>query len=193
MAPARVPVRAAHRWRSSCESTDHFAPLNHKENRIMSADRTSPAVPETTSKYRPPSAVAGRGAAWIAAVILLSGFAAHAYWLAGGRAAGSDFEPLLPPLLAAAQAVTLTLGAAVLLLTRIGVIALRMPRWLLRIGPWVLSVIFAVAAFQSLLATTTRSGQDGWALLDFQGPLFLLLAGLCMIVAAAEHPDSRTR
>ena len=91
--------------------------------------------------------------------------------------------------LAAAQAVTLTLGAAALLLTRIGVIPLRMPRWLLRMGPWVLSVIFAVAGLQSLFATTTSSGQEGWALLDFQGPLFLLLAGLCMIVAAAEHPD----
>ena len=86
---------------------------------------------------------------------------------------------------------TLTLGAAALLLTRIGVIALRLPRWLLRIGPWALSVIFAVAGFQSLFATTTRSGQEGWALLDFQGPLFLLLAGLCIIVAAAEHPDRR--
>ncbi|MCA1699757.1 MAG: hypothetical protein LC790_12975 [Actinobacteria bacterium] len=135
MAPARGPVRAAHRWRSSCESTDHFAPIDHKENRIMSADRTSPPVPETTSKYRPPSAVAGRAAGWIAAVILLSGFVAYAYWLAGGSwVAGSDFEPLLPPLLAAAQAVTLSLGAAALLLTRIGVIALRMPRCLLRMG-----------------------------------------------------------
>ena len=160
----------------------------------MSADHTSPAAPETTSEYRPPSAVAGRAAGWIAAVILLSAFAAQAYWAAGGsRAAGSDFDPLLPPLLAAALAVTLTLGAATLLLTRIGAIALRMPRWLLRIGPWALSVIFAVAAFQSLLATTTRSGQDGRALLDFQGPLFLLLAGLCMIVAAADHPDRRAR
>lgn len=105
----------------------------------MSTDRTSPAVPETTSEYRPPSAVAGRAAGWIAAVIFLSGFAAHAYWVAGGWAAGSDFEPLLPPLLAAAQAVTLTLGAAALLLTRIGVIPLRMPRWLLRRGPWALA------------------------------------------------------
>ncbi len=158
----------------------------------MSADRTSPAVPETTSEYRPPSAVAGRTAGWIAAVLLLSGFAAHAYWLARGGA-GSDFEPLLPPLLAAALAVTLTLGAAALLLTCIGAIPLRMPRWLLRIGPWALSVIFAVAAFQSLLATTTRSGQDGPALLDFQGPLFLLLAELCMIVAGSDLPCRRAK
>ncbi len=159
----------------------------------MSADHTSPAVPETTSEYRPPSAVAGRAAGWIAAVILLSAFAAHAYWLAGGGPAGSDFKPLLPPLLAAAQAVTLTLGAAALLLTRIGVIPLRMPRWLLRIGPWALSVIFAVAAFQSLFATTTGSGQEGRALLDFQGPLFLLLAGLCLIVAGSDLPGRRAR
>lgn len=160
----------------------------------MSADRTSPAVPETASEYRPPSAVAGRAAGWIAAVILLSGFVAHAYWLAGGSwVAGSDFKPLLPPLLAAAQAATLTLGAAVLLLTRIGVIALRMPRWLLRIGPWALSVIFAVAAFQTLWTTTASSGQDGRAPLDFQGPLFLLLAGLCTIVAGSDLPGRRAR
>lgn len=163
----------------------------------MSADHTSPAVPETTSEYRAPSAVAGRAAGWIAAVILLSAFAAQTYWWASwwasGRAAGSDFDPLLPPLLAAALAVTLTLGAATLLLTRIGAIPLRMPRWLLRIGPWALSAIFAVAAIQSLWATTTRSGQDGRALLDFQGPLFLLLAGLCMIVAGSDHPDRRPR
>ena len=160
----------------------------------MSADRTAPAVLETTSEYRPPSAVAARAAGWIAAVILLSGFAAYAYWLAGGsRVAGSDFKPLLPPLLAAAQAVTLTLGAAALLLTRIGAIALRMPCWLLRIGPWALSVIFAVAGFQSLFATTTSSGQEGWALLDFQGLLFLLLAGLCLIVAGSDLPGRRAR
>jgi len=159
----------------------------------MAADRTSPAVAETTSEYRPPSAVAGRAAGWIAAVILLSAFAAHAYWLAGGGPAGSDFKPLLPPLLVAALAVTLTLGAAVLLLTRIGVIALSMPPWLLRIGPWALSVIYALVAFQSLFATITRSGQDARALLDFLGPLFLLLAGLCMIVAGSDLPGRRAR
>lgn len=142
---------------------------NHKANRIMSADRSSPPVPETTSKYRPPSAVAGHAAGWIAAVILLSGIATHAYWLAGGSwVAGSDFEPLLPP----RQAVTLTLGAAALLLTRIGVIPPRMPHWLLRIGSWALSVIFAVAASQSLFATTTRSGQEGWRCWTFRGRCF---------------------
>jgi hypothetical protein len=167
--------------------------LCRKENHIMTADRTSPAVPETTSEYRPPSAVAGRAAGWIAAVILLSAFAAQAYWAAGGWAAASDFDPLLPPLPAAALAVTLTLGAATLLLTRIGALALRMPRWLLHTGPWALSAIFAAAALQSLWATTTRSGQDGLTLLDYQGPLFLLLAGLCMIVAATDHPDTSRR
>ena len=159
----------------------------------MSADHTSPAAPETTSEYRAPSAVAGRAAGWIAAVILLSAFAAQTYWSVSGHAAGSDFDPLLPPLLATALAVTLTLGAATLLLTRIGALALPMPQWLLRIGPWALSVIFAVAAFQSLLATTARPEHDGRSLLDFQGLLFLLLTGLCMIVAGADHPDRRER
>jgi len=138
-------------------SPNHLAPVSAKEEHIMSVDRTSPAVAETTSEYRPPSAVAGRAAGWIAAVILLSAFAAHAYWLSTGGPAGSEFKPLLPPLLVAALAVTLTLGAAVLLLTRIGVIALRMPRWLLRIGPWALSVIYALAAFQNLFAAATSA------------------------------------
>jgi hypothetical protein len=133
--PARVPVRAAHPGDPQL-SQPIISRTLPQENRIMSADRTSPAVRDTTSGYRSRSAVAGRAAGWIAAVILLSAFAAQAYWAAGGsRAAGSDFDPLLPPLLAAALAVTLTLGAATLLLTRIGAIPLRMPRWLLRWAP----------------------------------------------------------
>ncbi len=119
-------------------------------------------------------------AGWLCAAILVWLFVIQALWALTD--AGPDFRPLLSPLAAGALTIAWTLGAAVLLLTRVGTLALPLPRWLLRAAPWVLCAFFAVLALAHLHQFATNASGD-WRI-DLQGPLLLLLAGLCIIVAS---------
>lgn len=155
----------------------------------MPADRP-PSTISTTSSEQPssPSPLV-LAAGWIGAVILMLVFAIQAYWAASD--AGPDFRPLLPPLVAGVLTITTTLGAAVLLLTRIAVLPIHLPRWLLRTGPWLLTALFALLATEHLRATAVNPSGD-WQI-DLQGPLLLLLAGLCIIVASEEPSRQESR
>ena len=138
----------------------------------MPPDSPPPTLRTTTPEDRSP-----------ASALLI--FAVQAYWAASD--AGPNFRPLLPPVLAAGLTITSTLGAAVLLLTRIGVLSVPLPRWLVRVGPALLAAFFALLAAAHLRALAAEPSGD-WQI-DFQGPLLLLLAGLCIIVASEGPPE----
>lgn len=147
----------------------------------MPADSPPPIISATRPEHRLPFSLI-RTAGCIAAAILVLVFAIQAYWAVGD--AGPDFHPLLPPLAVAAMTTIWTSGAALLLLTRIEILAVPLPGWLLRVGPWVLTAFFAWLAVTHVLALTARPSGD-WQI-DLQGPLLLLLAGLCIVVASEE-------
>jgi len=124
-----------------------------------------------------------RAAACSGVAILMLVFAATVYVVSG---AGGDFQPRFPPLVMIAWTTVWTLGPAALLLTRIGMLAAPLPKWLLRVGPWLLAAYFA--SFALLHFLSTADGRSG----DWQmGPLLLVLAGLCIVVAS-EEPASRS-
>lgn len=153
----------------------------------MSADTPPPAIPATKAEFPSPSSLLVRAAACICAAVLVLVFAFLVYWKTGG--AGRDLHTPLPPMAAVALDTVWTLGAAVLLLTRIGVLALPLPRWLVRVGPWLLTALFTLLAAAHLRALAAEPSGD-WQI-DFQGPLLLLLAGLCIIVASEEPSEPR--
>lgn len=117
-------------------------------------------------------------------MILVLVFATIVYWHVGGEAADLRYRSSLPPLLIAAANTVWTLGAAGLLLTRVGLLAAPLPSWLLRIGPWALTAFFALLAL--LHFASMADGPRGDWQNDLQGPLLLLLAGLCIVVASEE-------
>ncbi len=151
----------------------------------MPADHPPSTISPTNLEQRSPPSALVRAAGCIGAAILVLVLAIQAYWAASD--AGPHFRPLLPPLVAGALTITATLGPAVLLLTRIGVLAVSLPRWLLRVGPWLLTAFFALLASGHLRARAVNPSGD-WQI-DLQGPLLLLLAGLCMIVASEEPSE----
>ena len=147
----------------------------------MPADSLAPTVLATSAEHRLPSSLLVRAAGCISAAILVLVFANHAYWAIDPT---PDFRAQLPVPVVAALTTVWTLGAAALLLTRIGILALPLPRWLLRAGPWVLTAFLGFVGATHLLALASRSTGD-WRI-DLQGPLLLLLAGLCIVVASEE-------
>lgn len=153
----------------------------------MAADLPPPSTTTTSPELRSRPSLVVRAAACISAAILVLVFAGMVYWATGG--VPRDFRPQHSPLLVAAWNTVWTLGAAALLLTRVGVLAAPLPTWLVRVGPWVLAAFFAALALLRLLFTA--NGPSGDWKIDLQGPLLLLLAGLCIIVAS-EEPASRT-
>lgn len=148
----------------------------------MPADSPSPTIRMPAPEHQSRTSSVVRAAACISAAILVVVFTIQAYWAAGD--AGPDFDPMLPPLVVAAVTTTWTLGGAVLLLARVGVLALPLPTWLLRVGPWVLAAFFGLLSLGHLWTLATDSSGD-WQI-DLQGPLLLLLAGLCIVVASEE-------
>lgn len=152
----------------------------------MPDDTTSPSTISTTPlEERPAPSALVFAAGCIAAGILVLVFAIQAYWAASD--AGPEVRPLLPPLVLGVLTITFTLGAAVLLLTRVGALTVPLPRWLLRVGPWLLTAFFALLAAGNLQAIAVNPSGD-WQI-DLQGPLLLLLAGLCIIVASEEPSE----
>lgn len=140
----------------------------------MSAD--SPQVIDSAA----PSSALVRIAGCACAGILVLVFAVQVYWATGD--AGQRFRPMLGWPVTVALTTVWTLGAAALLLTRVGLLTLPVPSWLVRVAPWALTAFLALLALGHLVAVATRPSGD-WQI-DLQGPLLLLLAGLCIIVAS---------
>jgi len=149
----------------------------------MPADSPSQTGRDSYSEHGSSSSLLVRTTACTTAAILVLLFVVQAYWTVAD--AGPHFRPQLPVMAAVLTAVS-TLGAAALLLTRIGVLTTRLPGWLVWGGPWLLAVFYGWLGLTHLL--TADSGQ--WQI-DLQGPLLLLLAGLCIIVASEEPADPR--
>ncbi|CAA9479709.1 MAG: hypothetical protein AVDCRST_MAG67-784 [uncultured Solirubrobacteraceae bacterium] len=148
----------------------HTAPTNAARSADMT-DRTARVAPTSIT------ITAGK----LAAAILLLACGFHAFWAAGGEwgAATAYGSPQLPPQAATAVIAVLIGCAALLLLARIGVLAMPLPRWMLRVGTWVLVAVFALAGVTNLIQTPDAYARD-WHIYFF-GPLLLTLAALCAI------------
>ncbi len=72
------------------------------------------------------------------------------------------------------------------LLARIGVLAVPLPRWMLRVGTCVLVVVFALVGANNLIQAPDAYARD-WHIYFF-GPLLLTLAALCAIAERLTPP-----
>ena len=135
----------------------------------------------------------GRSAGYAAAGILAVACAVHAYWAVGGTwaAATAYGSTDLPPRGLVAVVAALIAGAALLILARAGLLAARLPAWLLRWGPWALVAVFALAGIGNLTAAPDSYARD-WHVFFF-GPLLLIVAILCAVVARSPLRDARRR
>ena len=73
-----------------------------------------------------------------------------------------------------------------LLLARIAVLAVPLPRWMLRVGTWMLVVLVALAGVNNLIQAPDAYARD-WHIYFF-GPLMLTLAALCAIAERSPPP-----
>ena len=146
----------------------------------------STVMTSKTGCSAPTSITRAAGNAGAAILLFVSGF--HAYWGAGGTwgAATAYGSPEIPPPAASAVVAVLIACAAVLLLARIGVLAVPLPRWMLRVGTWVLVVVFALAGANNLIQAPDAYARD-WHIYFF-GPLLLTLAALCAIAERSTPP-----
>ena len=127
-----------------------------------------------------------RAAGYAGAAILLFAFVFHAYWGIGGTwgAAVAYGSPEIPPPAASAVVAILIACAAALLLTRIGLATLPLPRWMLRASTWVFVAVFALAGVTNLIQDPDAYAR-AWHIYFF-GPLMMTLAALCAIVARSR-------
>jgi hypothetical protein len=155
-----------------------------KESWIMPADSPSPTIAAPLPEHRSLSSTLAPVAGSVAAGMLLAGSAISAYWgTAGASGAAASFRPLVPHLAFAA----LCFVAAALLLACIGVLAAPWPRWMLREGPRVLTVLFASAALAPVFTAPRDLARNSQLFVGVG--LYALLAALCEIVARAERPQ----
>ena len=140
------------------------------------ADPTTGRAPKSTA----------RAAGYTGAAILLFAFGFHAYWGVGGTwgAAIAYGSPEIPAPAASAVVAVLIACAAALLLARVGVATLPLPRWMLSAGTWVLVAVFAFAGVTNLIQDPDAYARD-WHIYFF-GPLMLILAALCAFVAQSR-------
>ncbi len=159
--------------------------------------RTSPA---TTASDRAPlfaslrdSRSLGRAAGWAAAAVLTVAFAIHVYWALGGKwgAATAFGSTDLPPRAIVAVVAALIAGAGAVVLARIGAWGIRLPARLLSFGPWALVAVFALVAVGNLMAPEGSYARD-WHVFFF-GPLLLVVALLCAVVARSPIPGAPPR
>lgn len=131
-----------------------------------------------------------RAAGYVGASILTIAWAFHAYWAAGGEwgAATAYGSTDLPPQAATALVTVLIAGAGLFLLARVGGIPAPLPRWMLRIGPWMLAATFALAGVTNLIQPKDAYARD-WHIYFF-GPLLVTLAALCATSATAALPGA---
>ncbi len=88
-----------------------------------------------------------------------------------------------------AAVTALIVVAAVLILARVGALAVPVPPAVLRWGSWVLVAAFALVGIVNLAPPADSYGR-GWHVLFF-GPLLLILAALCAVVARSPMPRRR--
>lgn len=129
-------------------------------------------------------------AAYAAAGILAGAFGIHVYWALGGDwgAATAFGSTDLPPRGVVAVVAALIAAAGLLVLRRVGALTGRLPAWLLRRGPWTLVAVFALAGLSNLAAPDGSYARE-WHVYFF-GPLLLVLAMLCAVVARSPVPPA---
>ena len=150
---------------------------------MVAADFPSPTIDATSPGGRSGSSALARSAGWTAGAMLIAMSGVHAYWAAGGEwPTDPGFSPLVPHGVVG----MLLLASAVLLLARAGVLAINLPGPLLRAGPGALAGVFAAIGLSNVLAPAGIYASD-WQVFAF-GPLVLVLAALCAIVAGASLP-----
>ena len=133
----------------------------------------------------------GRVAGLAVAAILAVAFVVHVYWALGGEwaAATAYGSKDLPPAGVVALVSGLIGVAAACVLVRIGTLAVRLPTPMLRWGPWALVAVFALAGLGNLAAPAGSYARE-WHI-GFFGPLLLVVAILCVLVARSPLPDAR--
>ncbi|MBA3421246.1 MAG: DUF3995 domain-containing protein [Thermoleophilaceae bacterium] len=139
------------------------------------------------------SATRARAVGHVAVAILAAAFAFHLYWTLGGEwgAVTAYGSTDLPPRGVVAVVTLLIAAAALLVACRISALAARLPAGLLRWGPWLLVGAFALVGLGNLTAPADSYARD-WHIFFF-GPLLLILAALCAVVARSPVPGSRSR
>ena len=132
---------------------------------------------------RPETGSAATAAGYTAVAILAVAFLFHAYWALGGDwgAATAYGSTDLPPRAVVAVVAVLIAGAASIVLGQMGLWGHALPQRLLRLGAWACSVAFALAGLGNLTAPADSYARE-WHVLVI-GPLLLVLAALCAVVA----------
>ncbi len=155
--------------------------------RPASTNAAGSAVMNSKTGRRAPTSIT-RAAGNVGAAILLVVFGFHAYWGGGGTwgAATAYGSPEIPPPAASAVVAVLIACAALLLLARTGVLAVPLPRRMLRVGTRVLVVIFALAGVNNLIQAPGAYARE-WHIYFF-GPLLLTVAVLCAIAERSTPP-----
>lgn len=156
----------------------------------MATTATDTSYSETSSTQR---TRAGRAAGGAVAAILSIAFLFHAYWAAGGEwgAATAYGSKDLPPQAVVAAVAALIAVAVVFVLIRIGAVSVPLPERLLRWGPWALAGVFAFAALGNFTAPADSYARE-WHVAFF-GPLLLVIALLCALVARSPLPHDGRR
>ena len=134
-----------------------------------------------------------RVAGWAVAAILAVAFAVHVYWALGGKwAAAAAYGSKDLPSSGVVALVAALIGAAVaFVLARIGTLSVSLPAPLLRWGAWALVAVFALAGLGNLAAPADSYARE-WHIAFF-GPLLLIVAVLCTLVARSPLPDGGQR
>ena len=132
-----------------------------------------------------------RTAGSAAATILSLACAIHIYWALGGEwAAATAFGSTdLPPRGVVAVVAALIAGSVAVILARIAAWRVRLPVWLLGWSPWALALVFAFVGVNNLLAPEDSYARE-WHVFFF-GPLLLVVAILCAVIARSPIPHPR--
>ena len=135
----------------------------------------------------------GVQAGWSAVAVLAVAAALHVYWALGGdwAAATAYGDTDLPP-----SAVVWAMAAAIVvailtLLGRLGAWGRSLPAVVFRAGTWAVTVVVALVAVGNLLAPAGSYGRAWHVFLI--GPLLLVLAGLCALLARTPDRGAATR
>lgn len=133
---------------------------------------------------------AARAAGLLVAGVLLVVSAFQFFWAFGGtwgaaEALGlEDFEPTLALQVGSGIIGALLVGAALVVLGRIGVWGERLPGWIFRWGAWAVAAALFLVALQNLTADTSWE-RFAW------GPIALVLGLLTILVARSPRPSTR--
>ena len=159
----------------------------------MSAPNSEAAGAARTIASKITGPALGRAAGHAAAAILLAAAGIHAYWALGGdwAAATAYGSTDLPPRPAVAVVTVLIGAGAALLLARVGTLRVTLPAPVLRWGPWAMAAVLALTAVNNVLAPSDSYARE-WHVWFF-GPLLLVVALLCTVVARSRNESQAIR